>query len=51
MAETSVTKNSPEKYGPGLWAAWRTRRPVLGPLDYTRRWWMELIVAATSLML
>jgi spermidine/putrescine transport system permease protein len=51
MAETSVTKSSPENYGPGLWAAWRARRPVLGPLDYTRRWWMKLIVATTFLML
>ena len=46
MAESSAPKT-----GVGPWAVWRARRSVLGPLDYTRRWWMKLIVATTFLLL
>jgi len=35
----------------GASAAGRRRRLPIGPLDYTRRWWMRLIVAATFLLL
>ena len=32
-------------------AAPRRRRAAIGPLDYARRWWLQLIVAATLVLL
>src|SRR3990170_819431 len=29
----------------------RRRRPPIGPLEYCRRWWLQLIVATTFILL
>ena len=52
MAEAKMDVSG-ERRGAGMAESARParRRPAIGALDYTRRWWMRLIVATTFLLL
>ncbi len=49
QSNTSTPAARPTSLESGVGRA--RRRPALGPLDYTRRWWLRLIVALTFLLL